>query len=105
MQAISGKHIVEEINGIRCSVVDKAATEARASFIEQVLTHNGYTVQKEVNARKPKDPEDAPTTLKIGVTDITFCLPVAIYLKQLKTPGSNEILTDEKWMQQTNPLY
>lgn len=102
MEAISGKHIVEEINGVRCSVVDKGASAQRVSFLKNILEYNGYTVLSEENARKPKDAEDAHPTFKVGVTDVTFMLPVALYFRKLKIPMSNTLADEIYWLQQLN---
>ncbi|CAG0979930.1 MAG: hypothetical protein HND27_08430 [Bacteroidetes bacterium] len=102
MEAISGKHSVEEISGIRCSVIDKLASTQRASFLKNILEYNGYTVLSEENARKPKDPEDAPLTFKVGVTDVTFMLPIALYFRKLKIPMGNKLADEIYWLQQLN---
>jgi len=102
MEAISGKHSVEEICGTRCSVVDKSASIQRINFLKNILEYNGYTVLWEENKKNPKEPEGAPVTYKIGVTDITFMLPIALYSRKIKIPLSNIIADEFYWLKQLN---
>ncbi|TAL60482.1 MAG: hypothetical protein EPN85_07140 [Bacteroidetes bacterium] len=37
-------HIVEEINGTRCSIVEKNVSPERVEFLKKLLEHNGYIV-------------------------------------------------------------
>ena len=40
-----GKHIVEEIDGVRCSVVEKGVSPERMEFLKKLLEINKYTVK------------------------------------------------------------
>ena len=37
---LKAKHIVEEINGTRCTVVEKGATAGRVDFLRELLEFN-----------------------------------------------------------------
>lgn len=108
---ISGKHSVEEINGARCSVVEKQATEERARFLEALLRHNGYETEVQKNVPPPPKPQkpgaEAPApqppaqeTYKVGVRDITFNVSVMLFSRKLKTPD-NKILLPVFWNQES----
>ena len=103
-------HIVEEVNGTRCSVVEKNTSPERVEFLKKLLEHNGYTVmiaQTPPPPAKPATkppapvigpdgqplpvaplpppppPPTAPNTFTIGVTNITFHLMLAVYERSL----------------------
>lgn len=42
--AINQNHIAEELNGIKCSIVEKNVPAERAAFLKELLEFNGYTV-------------------------------------------------------------
>lgn len=85
---LKAKHIVEEINGIRCTVVEKGATHDRCAFLQKLLEFNNFEVQI---AEDPKETEDAPALYTIGVTDITFNPVIAVYELSLKTPEGPKV--------------
>jgi hypothetical protein len=95
---IKGKHTVEEICEIRCAVIEKTATKEEAAFIKEMLEANGYVVIVEENPKDPKAVEEALPTYKVGVTDITFILPVMLHIRKLKVPGTNKLLTQDIWL-------
>lgn len=74
--AINPHHIIEEINGVRCSVVEKKISEERADFLRKILEFNKLKVQV-------AKAEDGSCTL--GVEDIIFNPVHAIYNKSLRT--------------------
>ena len=48
--------VVEEINGVRCAIVEKNAPPDRVEFLKKLLEHNGYVVmvaQTPAPAAKP----------------------------------------------------
>jgi hypothetical protein len=77
MSLNKGKHIVEEIDGARCSVVEKGATPERTEFLKKLLEFNGYTVKTAL--------EGEAETFKIGVTDLLFNPVVDVYKRSLKS--------------------
>lgn len=97
MALTRGKHIVEEINGIRCTVVEKGASPERVAFLKDLLTFNKFEVQVE---EEKKLEETAPTTFVIGVTDIIFNPMIGIYQQSLRT-SKGEKVCPAYWNQYT----
>ena len=42
--AINQNHLFEELNGIKCAIVEKNASPARTDFLRRLLEYNRYTV-------------------------------------------------------------
>jgi hypothetical protein len=78
----NAKHIIGEIDGVRCTIVESGATLARAAFLSDLLGFNNLEV-KELTEISPTPGEEPKFT--IGVTDLTFNPVFAIYEKQLRT--------------------
>lgn len=87
--AINPHHTIEELNGIRCSVVEKNISDERASYLKSILEVNGMIVQVIKN-------ENGSNT--IGVTDLLFNPVHAVYNRSLKTP-EGKIMTPAYWLQ------
>jgi hypothetical protein len=92
---LKAKHVVEEIDGVRCTVVEKGATAARVEFLKSLLEFNGLEVK---TAEEKPATEDAPVTYSIGVTDLVFHPVIAIYEFKLKTP-SGKLVSPAYWDQ------
>jgi hypothetical protein len=108
-------HALEEINGVRCAVVEKNVSAERAEFLKKLLELNGYTVMVAPSpppkvvvkpaapaaegAAPPPPPPPAPETFTVGVTDFLFHPQLAIYERALKTP-EGKIVTIDYWNQQ-----
>ena len=88
-----GKHLVEEIDGVRCTVVEKGITPERAEFLKKLLELNGYMVKTAADTD--------PATTSIGVTDILFNPIIDIYERRLKSPSGKKI-TPAYWLQESN---
>lgn len=88
-----GKHLVEEIDGIRCTVVEKGITPERAKFLKKILEQNGYEVKTAV--------EPDTETIKLGVTDILFNPVIDVYERRLKSPSGKKI-TPAYWLQESD---
>jgi len=94
---LKAKHIVEEINGVRCTVVEKGTTQKRVDFLKSLLEFNNF----EVNiSEDQKETDDAPTLFTIGVTDIVFSPVIAVYEMSLKTPDGKRV-SPAYWDQKT----
>lgn len=95
--AINPHHTIEEINGVRCSVIEKNISKERAQFLTKVLECNGKSVQIKNN-------EDG--TAIIGIDDIIFNPLHSLYNRSLKTP-EGKVLTPAYWFQkeQTEGYY
>ena len=88
--AINTHHQIDEINNIRCSIVEQSVGSERAEFLKSVLTFNGYEVEI---AQKSDE------TFDVGVTDLLFNTEMAIYGRYLKTK-EGKVITSEVWKQQ-----
>jgi hypothetical protein len=87
--AINPYHIVEELNGVRCSVVEKRVPEARALFLKKILEFN------KLNVQMVKGDDDLYT---LGVDSVIFNPVHAIYNRSLRTP-EGKILNAAFWLQ------
>lgn len=88
MPAFKAKHVVEDINGTRCSVVETGIDENRLQFLTKVLEHNKYTVVS----------EKVGEVYKIGVTDMMFNSVIDVYKRRLRTLDGR-VLLHEYWFQ------
>lgn len=111
--AINKNHEFEELEGVKCGIVEKNASADRVAFLKKLLEFNHYTVvvvpsppPKAAPAPKlaegevalPPPPSAAPTTFTIGVTDYTFNSINAIFGRILKTP-EGFVVTQAYWLQ------
>jgi len=100
--AINQNHLFEDLNGVKCAIVEKNAAPARVEFLRRILEYNGYTLIV-VPSPPPKTPPapDAPPppeTYTIGVTDVLFNPINAIFGRLLKAPGGH-VVTLAYWQQ------
>ncbi len=64
MSLLSGKHIVKEVQEIRCTIVETGATRERVDFLKDLLELNGYEVKVEEEVKKaPPPPKKAKNPL------------------------------------------
>lgn len=90
-----GKHIIGEVDGVRCTIVETGISKKRADFLKDLLEYNGYVVKvQEVIS----DPPAAEKTYTLGVTDIIFNPVIAVYQKSLKTKENRKV-TPAYWNQ------
>jgi hypothetical protein len=85
--------LVEEIDGTRCSVVEKAVSPERTEFLKKLLERNGYTVKIAS--------EGETGTFKIGVTDLLFNPVIDVYKRRLKSLTGKKV-TPAYWLQQSD---
>lgn len=110
--ALNPNHTFEELDGVKCSIVEKDCNANRSEFLKKLLEYNGYNVILQKKAPKPVPkpavtteqtataPEVvAPDSFTIGVTDVTFNPVKAIYRRELKTPNGH-FVTPEFWRQE-----
>ena len=100
--AINQNHTVEEFDGVRCSVVEKNASEMRVAFLKNLLEHNGFTVLV-VKSPPPKGAtaeqiEALPLSYMVGITDVRFNSTNAIFGRLLKAPNG-DVVTLAYWLQ------
>jgi hypothetical protein len=114
--AINKNHEFEELDGVKCGIVEKNVTLERVSFLKKILEYNGFTVvavpspapkvaaapvakPAEGEAAPPPPPAPiAPETFTVGVTDYTFNTINSIFGRSLKAPGGH-IVTMAYWQQ------
>lgn len=89
--AINKNHEFEELEGVKCGIVEKNVSPARLAFLKPLLEHNGYTVIAV--------PGPTPETYTVGVTDYTFNPINALFGRSLKTLDGH-IVTLAYWQQQ-----
>jgi len=87
-----GKHIVEEFDGIRCTVVETGASQERIDFLKKLLELNNYEVKT--------TPDKEEGLFKIGVTDILFNPVIDVYKRSLKSSSGKKV-TPAYWLQQS----
>jgi len=90
-----GKHIVGEVDGVRCTIVESGISHERMEFLYDLLKFNGYEVkiQEEIS-----DPPAVQKTYTLGVTDIVFNPVIAVYQKSLRTKDNKKV-TPAFWNQ------
>ena len=112
--AINKNHEFEELDGVKCGIVEKNVKPERVKFLKELLEYNGFTVvvvptpaPQAPAAAPPKEgetaaasppPPPAPETFTIGVTDYTFNTINAIFGRLLKTKDGH-IVTLAYWQQ------
>ena len=92
----NAKHIIGEIDGIRCTIVETGATLERSAFLIDLLSFNNLEV-KEIQEVSEVPDEELKYT--IGVTDLIFNPVFAIYERQLKT-REGAFVTPGYWKQE-----
>ena len=115
--AINKNHEFEELDGIKCGIVEKNVKPERVEFLKKILAYNKFMVvvvptpaPKAPPALKPVEGAEtpppppappAPATFTVGVTDYTFNTTNAIFGRLLKAPGGHAI-TLAYWQQKDN---
>jgi hypothetical protein len=106
--AINQNHLFEELNGVKCAIVEKNVGGERVEFLRGILEFNGYTVVV-VGSPPPKAAAPvveapivaAPATFTLGVTDVMFNAVNAIFGRLLRAPGGH-VVTLAYWQQKEN---
>lgn len=118
--AINKNHEFEELDGVKCGIVEKNVSPQRVEFLKKLLEYNKFTVvvvpspppkvaaapvAKVVEGEAPVTPTPpaeaippAPQTFTVGVTDYTYNTINAIYGRLLKTPDGH-VVTMAYWQQ------
>lgn len=94
MALIKGKHIVQEIDGVLCTVVETNVDSKRRDFLKELLEFNSFEVKIQEEAKT----EGQETTFTIGVTNLKFNPMIAVYQKSLKRIGGG-IVSPNYWNQ------
>ena len=116
--AINKNHEFEDLDGVKCAIVEKNVSPERVEFLKKLLEYNGYTVvvvkspPPKVVAKPPAaapaaegvppaavtEPPPQPETFTVGVTDVVFNATNAIFGRLLRTPGGH-VVTLAYWEQ------
>jgi len=121
--AINKNHEFEDLDSIKCAIVEKNASPERVAFLKQLLELNKHQVvvvgspapkaapaapvaapaaEGDATTPAPASPvpeaPPAPTTFTVGVTDLTFNATNAIFGRQLKTDNGT-IVTLAYWQE------
>jgi hypothetical protein len=107
--AINKNHLFEDLDGVKCAVVETMATQERVDFLKPLLEYNGYTVVvvpspapkaapkpaaapapdgETATSENPPVPEP-PSTFTIGVTNVMFNATNAIFGRFLRAPNGH----------------
>ena len=127
--AINQNHLFEELNGVKCAIVEKNVAPARAAFLQRILEYNRFTVviaaspppkaqaaapaasasaptagssasaPADTAPAEPAPPPSPPESFTVGVTDVAFNPINAIFGRLLKAPGGH-VVTLAYWKQQ-----
>lgn len=104
--AINQNHTFDDLEGVKCAIVEKNCTPARVEFLKGLLEHNGYTVivakspPPKAAAPKPDEtpPPPPPETFTVGVSDVTFNATNAIYGRLLRSKDGH-VVSMKYWQQ------
>jgi hypothetical protein len=84
----TAKHIIGEIDGTRCTIVESNVPKTRMEFLRELLAYNKLEVKVREEA---KADETAELLYTVGVTDIVFNPVYAIYERTLLRPGGTVV--------------
>jgi hypothetical protein len=121
--AINKNHLFDDLNGVKCAIVESNVSDVRVQFLKSLLEFNGFTVVivPEAPPKAPVAPTapaptetesdpaaataaaavpepPAPTAFKIGVTDVSFNVTNAIFGRLLHTKDKR-VVTMAYWLQ------
>lgn len=115
--ALNSNHTFEELDGIKCSIVEKQCSAERASFLKNLLQINGLHVVivkfiPKASAKKiVKEQDDSaastvvetqePEFFTVGVSDVTFSPVNAVFNRELKDQQGN-VVTSSYWNQENS---
>ncbi len=116
--AINKNHEFEELDGVKCGIVEKNVLPERVEFLKKILEYNNYAVvvvpspplkvapvavtkpvaEGELAPPPPPPSLPAPETFTVGVTDYTFNTINAIFGRLLRSPEGH-VVTLAYWEQ------
>ncbi len=120
--AINKNHEFEDLDSIKCSIVEKNVSADRVQFLKDLLTYNKYEVvvvaspapkaapvaapapvadgeQASAPPPAPTPEAIAPSTFTVGVTDLRFNPTNAVFGRSLHTPDGH-VVTLAYWNQE-----
>ena len=104
--AINKNHEFEDLDGVKCAIVEKNVLPERVDFLKKLLTINKYTVIVQPSpppkiapaVSEGEMPAVLPETFTVGVTDVMFNAINAVFGRLLKTEDGH-IVTLAYWQQ------
>lgn len=112
--AINKNHEFEELDGVKCAIVEKNVSPVRVEFLKKLLEYNKFKVvvipspppkaapavaTSEAEGGQPIESPAIPVeTFTVGVTDYTFNSVNAIFGRLLHTPDGH-VVTLAYWQQ------
>ena len=111
--AINKNHEFEELDGVKCGIVEKNVSAARVEFLKKLLEYNKFTVVvvpspppkaasatvlSETEADQAPLPPVISADSTVGVSDYTFNPINAIFGRLLHTPDGH-VVTLAYWQQ------
>jgi len=110
--AINKNHEFEELDGVKCAIVEKNVSPQRVQFLKELLSFNRYEVivmvsplpkqaapVPAVTEESARAASDVPETFTVGVTNVMFNATNAIFGRLLKTPDGH-VVTLAYWKQE-----
>jgi hypothetical protein len=92
----NAKHLVGEIDGVRCTIIESGISLERVAFLRDLLEFNNLEVKE---AEELSETPGAESKYTIGVTNLLFNPVFAIYERQLTTREGSAI-TPGYWKQE-----
>jgi len=111
--AINQNHLFDELDGVKCAIVEKNCKPERAEFLKKLLEYNHFEVvvakspppkaaapiaPANPDAPPPPPPPPPPDTYTVGVTNVSFNVTNAIFGRLLRTPDGR-VVTMPYWQQ------
>jgi hypothetical protein len=116
--AINKNHEFEDLDGVKCAVVERNVSAERVAFLQNLLAYNSYKVivvaspPPKAAAAKPAPAADVaaedtapaatppppPATFTVGVTDVTFNAVNAVFGRLLHA-RNGQVVTLAYWQQ------
>jgi hypothetical protein len=118
--AINQNHTFDDLDGVKCAIVEKNCKPERVEFLKNLLELNGFTVvvvptplpkaavaPPAANANPdtpPPPPPPPPATFTLGVTDVSFNATNAIFGRLLHTRDGH-VVTLKYWQQKEDVAH
>jgi hypothetical protein len=112
--AINKNHEFEELDGVKCAIVEKNVSPVRVEFLKKLLEYNKFkvvvipspppkvapalTTSEEEGGQSIESTSIPVETFTVGVTDYTFNSVNAIFGRLLHTPDGH-VVTLAYWQQ------
>lgn len=98
------EHIIIDIDGAACRVIEAGCDKPRVEFLQKLLRHNNVETRIQ---EKPPVKEGEVLTYTIATPDVSFNPIIKVYNRELRTFEGHHVTADY-WNQktdQTDPNY